>query len=262
MRLSDSQLQSFRDDGFLVLPGLFSSQEVEILRGQLPALFAERCPENFREKDSDVVRTAMALHRRNAVYAQLVRHTRLVGPAMQILGTDALYVQQVKVNAKEAFSGEVWQWHYDFATHHGEDGVPAPLALNLHVFLDEVNDFNGPLVFIRGSHRNGPVATSLDVVTTSYQLWTVDSETVTRLVAEGGLVAAKGPPGTALIFGDCLVHGSSINMSPWPRRIFSLILNPIANALTRHQRPDHQHHRDLSPVRPLADDCLVRGAAA
>lgn len=262
MKLSNTQLERFGQEGFLILPGLFSLHEVEILRAQLPALFAERRPENFREKDSDVVRTAMALHLRDPVYARLVRHPRLVEPAMQILGTEKLYVQQVKVNAKEAFSGEVWQWHYDFATHHGEDGVPDPLALNLHVFLDEVNEFNGPLVFVRGSHRRGPAPTSLDVVTTSYPLWTVDNDTVTRLIAEGGLVAAKGPPGTVLIFGDCLVHGSSINMSPWPRRIFSLILNPIANALMRHKRPDHQHHRDLTPVTPLADDCLVSGAAA
>ena len=78
---------------------------------------------------------------------------------------------------------------------------------------------------------------------------------------EGGLVSAKGPPGTALIFGDTLVHSSSINMSPWPRMIFSLILNPVSNALTRRQRPDYQHHRDLSPVVPLTDDCLLTGAA-
>ena len=58
----------------------------------------------------------------------------------------------------------------------------------------------------------------------------VDNDTVTDLIAEGGLVAAKGPPGTVLIFGDILVHGSSINMSPWPRVIFSLILNPVSNA--------------------------------
>jgi ectoine hydroxylase len=50
-------------------------------------------------------------------------------------------------------------------------------------------------------------------------------------------------------------------MSPWDRGIFSLILNPIANALTRHQRPDHKHHRDLNPVVPLADDCLLNDAA-
>ncbi len=53
-------------------------------------------------------------------------------PAQQILADEELYVQQVKVNAKEAFTGEQWQWHYDFATHHGEDGAPEPLALNLH----------------------------------------------------------------------------------------------------------------------------------
>ncbi|MFQ5756199.1 MAG: phytanoyl-CoA dioxygenase family protein [Acidiferrobacterales bacterium] len=261
MRLSDRQLQRFEEDGFLVLPGLFSPEEVNLLRAQLPALFAERCPENFREKDSDLVRTAMALHLRNEVFARLVRHPRLLEPALQILRED-VYVQQVKVNAKEAFSGEVWQWHYDFATHHGEDGVPKPLALNLHVVLDEVNEFNGPLVFIRGSHKHGPVPTSLDLVTTSYPLWTVDNDTVTTLVDDGGLVSAKGPPGTVLIFGDCLVHGSSINMSPWPRWIFSLIVNPTSNALTRHKRPDYQHHRDLTPVAPLADDCLLAGAVA
>lgn len=37
---------------------------------------------------------------------------------------------------------------------------------------------------------------------------------------------------------------------------FSLILNPVANAYRREQRPDHQHHRDLTPVTALGDDCL------
>jgi ectoine hydroxylase len=46
-------------------------------------------------------------------------------------------------------------------------------------------------------------------------------------------------------------------MSPWHRRIYSSILNPVANALTTDTRSDHQHHRDLTPVAPLADDCLV-----
>lgn len=261
MKLSESQLKRYDEDGFLILPSLFSHEEVALLRDQLAVLFAERCPQNFREKETDVVRTAMGLHLRNDPFACLVRHPRLLEPAMQILGED-MYIQQVKVNAKEAFSGEVWQWHYDFATHHGEDGVPKPLALNLHVFLDEVNEFNGPLVFVRGSHKHGPAPTSLDTVTTSYPLWTVDNESVEALIAEGSLVAAKGLPGTALIFGDLLVHGSSINMSPWPRRIFSLIVNPLSNALTRDKRPDHQHHRDLTPVTCLPDDCLLATASA
>jgi ectoine hydroxylase len=262
MKLSLEQLKQFREDGFLILPDLFSAAEVAALRAELPALLAEETPANFREKTSGVVRTAMGLHLRNPVYARLVRHPRLVEPAMQILDDDRLYVQQVKVNAKEAFTGEVWQWHYDFATHHREDGVPQPLALNLHIFLDEVSEFNGPLWFVRGSHRDGPAPTSLDTTTTSYPLWTVDADAVARLVKLGGIVSAKGAAGTALIFGDNLVHGSPPNMSPYPRRIFSLILNPVANALTRPRRPDHQHHRDLTPVVPLGDDCLLAEARA
>ena len=64
------------------------------------------------------------------------------------------------MNGKAAFGGDVWQWHYDFATHHREDGTPKPLALNLHIFLDDVTEFNGPLWFVRGSHRHGPVPTA------------------------------------------------------------------------------------------------------
>ncbi len=251
MRLTPDQLDRYRADGFLVLPGLFSGAEVEVLRAELPRLFAEDTPANIREKASGEVRTAMGLHTRSPAYARLCRDPRFVEPARQLLGTDRLYVQQVKVNAKAAFSGETWQWHYDFATHHHEDGVPEPLALNLHVFLDDVTEHNGPLIFIRGSHAHGPARTALDTETTSYALWTVDNETVAKLAMAGGLVSATGPAGTALIFGDCLVHGSPPNMSPWDRRIFSLILNPVTNAQTRFARPDYKHGRDLTPVEAL-----------
>jgi ectoine hydroxylase len=260
MLLSDDEVARYGRDGFLVLPGLFSEAEVAALDRALGEVFAQGSEADIREKESGEVRTAMALHRRSDVFARLVRHPRLLGPAMQLAG-EALYVQQVKVNVKAAFDGEPWQWHYDFATHQAEDGVPEPLALNLHVFLDEVTEFNGPLYFIPGSHRQGPTPATLDSTSTSYPLWVNDRDRVTQLVAETGLVAATGPAGTALIFGDCLVHGSPANISPWDRRIFSLIANPVSNPLTRHQRPDYKHHRDLTPIVPLADDCLAPALA-
>ncbi len=255
MHLTAQQLEDFDRDGFLILPELFSKDEIAALRAPLPALFAAADPANIVEKHGGEVRTAMGLHLRDPVFAKLVRHPRLIEPALQILGED-LYIQQVKVNVKPAFVGQVWQWHYDFATHHAEDGVPEPRALNLHVFLDDVTELNGPLYFIPGSQRHGPAPARLDTETTSYPLWVVDRDRVTALAAEAGLAAATGPAGTALIFGDLLVHASPGNISPDDRRIFSLILNPLSNAQTTQARADHKHHRDLSPVVPLADDCL------
>ena len=260
MKLTAVQLDRFDRDGFLVLPDLFTEKEVNVLRDRLPAIFADQTPANIREKRSGEVRTAMGLHLRDEIFAKLVRHPRFIEPAMQIAG-DELYIQQSKVNVKAAFSGETWQWHEDFATHHHDDGVPEPLALNLHAFLDDVTEFNGPLYFIPGSHRHGPAPATFDTTTTSYDLWVVDHQTVARLAADGGMFSATGSAGTGLIFGDCMVHGSPPNMSPWHRRICSLILNPVSNALTRHHRPDYKHHRDLTPVVPLADDCLLKTIA-
>ena len=256
MLLTNTQLEAFGTDGFVAIPSAFSADEVAALNARLPALFDQDCPENIRERSSGVVRTAMGLHRRDPLFGALVRDPRFVEPARQILGgvagDDAFYIQQVKVNAKEAFTGEQWQWHYDFATHHHFDGVPEPLALNLHIFLDEVTEFNGPLVFVPGSHRHGPAPTSLDTTTTSYPLWTVPNDDVARLAADRGLMSPKGAAGTMLIFGDALVHGSPGNLSPWGRRIFSLIVNPVRNRQTAFARADHLHHRDFAPVEALA----------
>jgi ectoine hydroxylase len=255
MQLSDEQLQSLNTQGFLVLPGLFSSAEVDALHERLPVLFADGHEGNIIERDSGKVRTSMGLHLRDERFDALVRHPRLVGPALQVRA-EPLYIQQVKVNVKAAFSGEVWQWHYDFATHHEEDGVQKPLALNLHVFLDDVSEFNGPLWFIPGSHNVGAHGAHLDTATTSYPLWVVDEPTVKMLAEKNGMVSATGARGTGLIFFDTLLHSSPPNMSPWDRSIFSLILNPVSNAYTRPTRPDYKHHRDLTPVAALDDDCL------
>jgi ectoine hydroxylase len=256
MKLSDDQLEQLNHQGFLILPERFSVDEVEVIKSRLPNLFAEHHPANIIEQSSNAVRTSMGLHLRDEVFARLVRHPRLLEPAQQVY-PEPLYVQQVKVNVKAAFSGEIWQWHYDFATHHGEDGVEKPLALNLHIFLDDVSEFNGPLFFIPQSHKYGEHQTALDTKSTSYPLWVVGEDPVRKLADQHGLVSATGKKGTALIFFDNLLHGSPNNMSPWDRSIFSLILNPVSNALRTPIRPDFKHHRDLTAVETLADDCLI-----
>ncbi len=256
MKLAAEQLQEIERNGFLLIPDLFSHDEVAAINAALEPLFAETSEANVREKDSGEVRTAMGLHLRNALFDKLCRHPRLVEPAQQILGDD-LYIQQVKVNVKAAFEGEAWQWHYDFATHHADDGVPQPLALNLHIFLADVTEFNGPLWFIKGSHRHGAQPTFHDTVSTSYPLWVVDRDVVADLAAKGGMVSATGKTGTGLIFHDTLLHCSPPNLSPHDRPIFSLILNPVSNRQTTLARPEYKHHTDFAPVRAIADDCLV-----
>ncbi|MCW5627102.1 MAG: phytanoyl-CoA dioxygenase family protein, partial [Burkholderiales bacterium] len=192
MKLSAEQLARFDEDGYLFFPSLFTPAEVSTLLGEVPHLYAQRRPENVREKHSDAVRTNFAAHLYSNVYGRLARHPRMVNPVRQLFGED-VYMHQFKINGKAAFSGEVWQWHQDYGTWKNDDEMPEPRAMNVAIFLGEVNEFNGPLMFIPGSHKLGVVDAAHDTSTTSYPLWTIDNDTIAKLVARGGIVAPKGP---------------------------------------------------------------------
>lgn len=53
MKLTDTQLRQFEREGYLFFPRLFSRPEIKVLSDEVPALYAQRRPENVREKDSD-----------------------------------------------------------------------------------------------------------------------------------------------------------------------------------------------------------------
>ena len=138
MKLTPEQLKQFDDDGYLFFPNYFSSEETAILKSEIPGVFAQRREENVREKTGDVVRTAFAVHTYNPVFEALVHSPRFVEPAEQLL-RDKTYIHQFKINGKAAFDGDVWQWHQDYGTWKADDGMPEARAMNLAVFVDEVN---------------------------------------------------------------------------------------------------------------------------
>jgi ectoine hydroxylase len=256
MRIDRTQLHSFERDGFLFFPCLFRPEEVKVLRDEVPRLYAQQRPENVREKGSDAVRTNFAAHMYSLPFAKLARHPRMVEPIVQLFGED-VYMHQFKINGKMAFDGDVWQWHQDFGTWKNDDWMPEARAMNVAIFLDEVNEFNGPLMIIPGSHQRGVIDASHDTSTTSYPLWTIDHDTITKLVERGGIVAPKGPPGSMLLFHSCLVHASTSNLSPWNRVSVYLSLCAVSNHIRRFKRPAYIAHRDFAPIRCLPDDCLL-----
>ncbi len=259
MQLTPAQLEQFDRDGYLFFPGLYTPAEITPLREEVPRLYAQRRPENVLEK-SGAVRTNFAAHLYSKPFATLARHPRMLEPVMQMYG-ESLYMHQFKINGKMAFDGDVWQWHQDYGTWVNDDHMPEPRAMNVAIFLDEVNEFNGPLMFIPGSHKLGVLEASHDLTTTSYPLWTINHDTITKLVARGGIVSPKGPPGSMIMFHSCLVHASTSNLSPWNRVAVYLSLCAVSNHIRRFKRPEYIAHRDFTPLECLPDDCLLKDYA-
>ena len=189
MKLTDEQIRQFDEEGYLFLPDVFSAEEAALLRREADAVYALEREEVWHESNG-APRSAFAAHTYSEAFRRLGRHPRLIEPVMQLLDGQ-VYMHQYKVNAKAAFHGAVWQGHQDYGTWHRDDDMPEPRAMNIAVFLDEVTEFNGPLMFIPKSHRQGKLAAGHDLETTSYPLWTLDKATVTRLAETGGMVAPK-----------------------------------------------------------------------
>ncbi len=262
MQLGPEQIAQFERDGYLFFPSLFSPDEVRVLNAAVPDLYARREAFNVREKGSDAVRTNFAAHLYSEPFARLARHPRMVEPVQALFG-EPLYMHQFKINGKMAFEGDVWQWHQDYGTWKNDDLMPEPRAMNVAIFLDDVNAFNGPLMFIPGSHRKGVVDARHDLSTTSYPLWTVDNALIAQLVQraggkQGGIVSPQGPAGSMIVFHSCLVHASTSNLSPWNRVSVYLSLCAVGNHIRRFKRPAYIAHRDFTPIRCLPDDCLLK----
>jgi ectoine hydroxylase len=254
MKLNSEQIRQFETEGWFFLPEVFSAEEVATLRDEAQGIFRTKREEIWLEK-SGAPRTAFAAHTYNEAFRLLGADPRLIEPVEQVFG-EQLYMHQFKINAKAAFDGEVWQWHQDYGTWKRDDGMPEARAMNIAVFLDEVTHINGPLMLVPRSQDSGTLPAGHDLSTTSYPLWTLDNETVTRLVNEGGIVTPIGQPGGVLMFHGNLVHGSAGNITPYPRKIVYLTLNAVSNYIRTPTRAEWIAHRDFSPIVPVPEDAL------
>lgn len=264
MRLTPQQLQRYEQDGLLFLPDLFGREEIAALLGETRAIARVDHPSRVLEKDAATVRALHGCHLTSPLMARLTRTPRLLGPAEQIVGGPA-YVYQFKINFKAAFGGDVWKWHQDYIFWRKGDGMREARCLNAMLFLDEVTEFNGPLMLIPGSHRHGMIDVDAARGTGRWQdnvsadlKYSLDRGTIERLVGEGGIVAPKGPRGSVLLFHPNLAHASAPNLSPWDRTMLIVTYNSVANVPVPpgEPRPEFLVSRDTRPLVAL-EEALV-----
>ena len=245
--LSTSQMDDYSDEGYVFVPELLPVGDIRAVIAELPELCALQRPEVIFENDSQTVRSLMNVHTYSTAADKLIRNPLIIDPVKQILGSD-VYVFQCVLNLKRAFTGDIWQWHQDFSTYLIDDGMPANRLVNVLIFMDEVNEFNGPLMLVPGSHRTEAIKNDVDDTTTSYPIRALDNSRVASAVEVNGIVAPKGPAGSVIFANTNIIHGSASNMSPWSRALMSLTLNSVENKHRGSVRPEWVVMNNFSPV--------------
>ncbi|HET7866041.1 MAG TPA: phytanoyl-CoA dioxygenase family protein [Burkholderiaceae bacterium] len=246
----------YREDGFTVVAELFTRQEVAWIARACVAAGAATSPKAIREPNGDL-RSRFFERGDCPIIDAVVRQRRLVGRAQALLGS-RVYAYQVKVNSKRALQGEAWPWHQDYIFWREKDGLPKPRVLTAGLFLDDATEFNGPIYFVPGSHRQGVLPPmSRDIPADDYANdlskdlnYQLTHEVVASLVTRSGMSSVTGKSGSVVFFDGNVAHCSPNNLSPFDRRILFVTYCSVENVPRpeSRQRPNFLCNRDTSPL--------------
>ena len=219
--LSPTQIRSFWEDGYLILPEFLNLDETRVLRNTVDVLTdwvqTHQHPDFQLEKDSKLfsIRKVTNIHRHGgAPWQALWQDERVLDIFEDILGPE-LMSHHTKLMMKPPFEGSAKVWHQDlpegFVTHDEADRLrplgtaftpeQAPIVA-MQLYLDDSTAENGCIEVVPGSHRLGLFVDPLDQ----------------SLVDQSKVVKAEIKAGGALLFHCLTFHYSAPNTSSKYRR--------------------------------------------
>ena len=259
-----STVAEYEEVGNIFRSGLLSAEEVVTVNDELDRIVADpHSPGLVLEKDGRTLRSVFNPHLYSDVLGRVVRHPLLLGTVEELLG-EPVYVFQLVVNNKAPFNGDMWYWHQDYPTYRADDHIAECRMVNALIFLDEVTQFNGPLMVVPGSHRMESEWPDESTQGTSYKIRYSGTGVIEAEVQRGGIVAPTGLAGSVIFMHPNVLHASGSNLSPWRRRVISLTYNAVSNkatAPTSRSRDVVPDDTKVTALEALGDDCLLVGAA-
>ena len=248
--LTDTQIASFQQDGYLVIRGLLDVEETEL------TLKAARLDEALRINAMEVIDTkgrttnlSLWNHPGDDIYGAICRSRRVVDSMEQLLD-DEVYHYHSKLSAKEPKVGGAWEWHQDYGYWY-QNGCLFPDLASVFIALDPATRENGCLQLLKGSHRMGRVEHGRFGSQSG-----ADPERVDAAMQRLERVYCEMAPGDAVFFHGNTLHSSDANLSDKPRWGLICCYN------TRHNNPyKESHHPSYTPLKKV-DDSAIKAIGA
>jgi phytanoyl-CoA hydroxylase len=223
--LTTTQLDQYRSEGCVVVPGVLDDPTRQRMKAVLAALVEGSRNVTAHDDVYDLepghtaaaprVRRIKKPHRVDPVFYEFARSAALAQCLRALLGPGAR-LHNAKLNLKEPGFGSPVEWHQDWAFYPHTNDV-----LAVGVMLDDTSTENGAMLVIPGSHR-GP---TFDHHADGFFCGALDPEK--SGIDFSKAIPVEGPAGSCSFHHVRLVHGSAQNLSTKPR---GLLLYEVAAA--------------------------------
>ena len=244
-RLTEKQISDFHEDGYLIIPGLFDSQEADILRkaAHADSSFGDNA---YDLEDGEGRKAQLVLWNKAGedLWGSIARSERIVN-AMEQLFDDEVYHYHSKMSIKKPRTGGAWSWHQDYGYWY-QNGCLLPDMGSAFIAVDPNTRANGCLQVLKGSHKMGRVEHGRYGDQTG-----ADPERVEAAEKVMERVYVELDPGDTLFFHSNTLHRSDQNTSDDPRWSLICCYN------TKHNNPyKESHHPFYEPIEKLPDSAI------
>ncbi|MGK2926056.1 MAG: phytanoyl-CoA dioxygenase family protein [Lysobacterales bacterium] len=223
--LTDEQVAQFKRDGFLVVRGMYSADEVAEIGAwtdevanypEVPGKYMMY----FEKSRSDGSRILCRIENfvpHHKGFAKLITDCRMQQAVSELFGAEAVLFKD-KINFKLP-GGDGFKAHQDVQAGWDEF---ADLHITAMVAIDATNEANGSLEMIAGMHTRGVLG----------EMWAPLTDEDTNHVA---YQPVHCQPGDAVFFDSYAPHRSEPNRTDTARRVLYITYNHAAQGDSREQ---------------------------
>ena len=210
--------ERFETDGYVIVPGLFSEEELRTLEADLEAHIRDAVPGQsagvvyYEDGPSAVIKSIFKLEEHSETYGGLARDPRVMAVLEAVLPGEIICTD-VGYFAKAAHDGSVVPPHQDNAFRN----LHPPYTLKASIALDPHSEANGAMICLKGSHKHGLFPHRPSGVMSFSQTLTEDVD-----VSAYPEVSLCMSPGDLAVHHGNTVHKSNANQSDQSRRMISM----------------------------------------
>lgn len=221
--LTSQQVESYEENGFLRIPQVFSSEEINEMESEfmdLISTWAETSPgwtgewrKVYMDEETEEKSKLTAMHDLqfySQAWMKAVTNKILCDSMEDLLGPN-VELHHSTMHVKPPSTGHPFPMHQDWAFYGHVDGR----YVDTIVHLDDTNEENGCLRFLKGSHKNGV----LKHVTTMPNGDPCTPHLPTDKWKLDDTVPVPAKRGDVICFSIHTVHGSRINKTNKLRRL-------------------------------------------
>lgn len=234
--LTTEQIAQYQNEGFLLVPGLISSDEAAEIRREAQAVMKRLARDHVVEgtwssaatidhDEPTALQHCHDAHYHSAVFSRLLVDPRLLDVACALMGTRDIQLHHNKLFVKPPGNGSPFPLHQDWPFFpHTDDSTTAVI---LH--LDDATEEKGCLRLMSGSHLDGR----------QEHIGTTDFHLAPDIFPLDAATPVPARAGDALFFSCLTVHGSGINFSDQARTTWLLQMRAADDhpTLDRHRSP-------------------------